>query len=696
MQLKGYLIDLQVKNNKAVFWFKSGSNILKIEREYHPYLYVLKKDFKKLRLNFEDEITYEFYRKKIFPKGAKDFVKLIFKDIKTYNLFIKRFSNITFYDSDLLHSQKIIFKNDIIPFWEIDLRDFRFKDDLYRIPSPQNLRIAIIDVELDGYSDPSISSISFKFDDIEEALEGEEEYILKDFQGILNKYDVDVGIVNIGVHDFLKLIYEKSRKIFDKYSLGREDIDLKSVNPYSIAPGRIFIDYDYYNNYGIVGLQERCYFSMLPPIAYRWTAGRLVDSRQTYIAMRKGYVIPPTENINIVCRTAYDLFVSDRGGMLQTPIPGLYENVAVLDFESMFPNIIVKYNVSYETVDLNGVKSKPRGLLVDVVEPFLERRLYYKRIREKLDESYRIFAEQRQSELKLLLVSCYGYSGNNFNRFGNTLTYEWINRISREIMSKVYEITRENGFKIIYSDTDSIFIQKEDADVEDFKRFAEKIERKTRLPIKVDRLYKFLVLLPMKIDRKLGGSKRYFGRLSDGRLDLKGVEYRRHDYPPYIKDFQYKLADTLLCGSSVREVEKNYGKCLDLVIEALDEISGGKFSPDKLVIRRVLRKSEYKVLAPHYIASLQLKMNGYRMHSGEIVEYIYINAYHRNPLRRVKAWKIYDGEKYDAEKYAELLLDAAETILIVFGFNRNRFQPKRDYFHNEKIMEILDLFWDST
>lgn len=691
--MKGLLIDLQITNNKAVLWFKSGDNIIKIEREYHPYLYVLKKDFKKLRLNFEDEITYEFCRKKIFPKGAKDFVKLIFKDIKTYNLFIKRFSNITFYDSDLLHSQKIIFKNDIIPFWEIDLRDFKFKDDLYRITPPQNLRIAIIDIELDGYNNPSISSISFKFNDIEEALEGEEEeYILKDFQEILNKYDVDIGIVNIGVHNFLKLIYEKSRKFFDRYSLGREEVYLKSVNPYSIAPGRIFIDYDYYNNYGIVGLQERCYFSMLPPqIAYRWTAGRLVDSRQTHIAMRKGYVIPPTENINIVCRTAYDLFVSDRGGMLQTPIPGLYENIAVLDFESMFPNIIVKYNVSYETVDLYRVRFKPRGLLVDVVEPFLKRRLYYKRIKEKLDEPYRTMADQRQSELKMLLVSSYGYSGNNYNRFGNTLTYEWINRISREIMNNVYKITRENGFKIIYSDTDSIFVQKKNADIKDFEKLSDKIERETKLPIKVDRLYKFLVLLPMKIDKMLGGSKRYFGRLTDGKLDLKGIEYRRHDYPEYIKDFQYKLADTLLKGGSAEDVRKNYSKCLDMVVNAIDEINNHKVPVEKLVIRKVLRKSEYKVLAPHYIASLQLKMNGIKIHSGEIIKYIYINAYHRNPLRRVKAWKIYDGEKYDAEKYVELLLDAAETILTVFGFNRNRFQPQQNYFLKEKLMEIIDL-----
>ena len=106
------------------------------------------------------------------------------------------------------------------------------------------------------------------------------------------------------------------------------------------------------------------------------------------------------------------------------------------NFESMFPNIIVKYNVSYETVDLYRVRSKPRSLLVDVVKHFLERRLYYKRLREKLYEPYRTMADQRQSKLKMLLASCYGYSGNNYNRFGNTLTYEWINRISRKLCIK--------------------------------------------------------------------------------------------------------------------------------------------------------------------------------------------------------------------------------------------------------------------
>ena len=56
-------------------------------------------------------------------------------------------------------------------------------------------------------------------------------------------------------------------------------------------------------------------------------------------------------------RTAKELIFRDRGGLILSPKIGLHENVGVLDFESMFPHIIVKYNVSYETVSPNGIKT---------------------------------------------------------------------------------------------------------------------------------------------------------------------------------------------------------------------------------------------------------------------------------------------------------------------------------------------------
>jgi len=55
---------------------------------------------------------------------------------------------------------------------------------------------------------------------------------------------------------------------------------------------------------------------------------------------------------------------------------------------------------------------------------------------------------------------------------------------------------------------------------------------------------------------------------------------------------------------------------------------------------------------------------------GQLVRYIYVNHCSSNPLTRVQALPLYDGRSYDKEKYGELVLEAAETLLKVFGFKK--------------------------
>ncbi|OYT25363.1 MAG: hypothetical protein B6U95_09560 [Thermofilum sp. ex4484_82] len=189
----------------------------------------------------------------------------------------------------------------------------------------------------------------------------------------------------------------------------------------------------------------------------------------------------------------------------------------------------------------------------------------------------------------------------------------------------------------------------------------------------MDRIYKFLVLLPMKTDKNLCSTKRYYGKLLDGKLDFKGIEYRRRDYPEYIKDFQAKLADKLLSGNNIVEVYENLRICYKMINQAINELEENKIPVKKLIIKKILRRSNYRILAAHYVAALQLKLNGYNLIPGETVEFIYVNSRHDNPMMRVQAWKLYDGRSYDKRKYIQLLLDAAESILIPFGFNRRDF-----------------------
>ena len=696
--VEGWIIDLRIKNNVAEIWFKTvDEKVLQIEKLYETYLYVPKFRLEHvLDILGSEVVRAENEKKRIFPDGRGEFIKLSFGSLSFYKIALGELGKrgVEVYDGDLLHSQKFLFEKDLIPLARYDYsgREFKLVDDDYRV-EPPNLAILYLAVKFEPNSE--LREFTYKIYNEKETVEGDEEYVLKELGHILRKYDPDVLVVNLDWDEFIDKLLSRARLYYKYYTLGRTRVNIRKIKNFKLAVvGRLVFSHHGFESLGLAGLEERCRFSILPPkIAYRWTAGRLVDSRQCYLAFKKGYAIPPSENLNLVVRSAWEIHVNDKGGLLQSPIIGLHENVAVLDFESMFPNIIVKYNVSYETVAFNKVKEKPRGLLADVVKTPLDRRLYFKHSKKNLRKPYRTWAGQRQNELKLLLVSCYGYSGNNFNRFGNPLTFEWINKISRMVMAKVYDIARVKGFKTAYSDTDSIFVKKENASTEEFENLAKEIETATRLPIKVDRIYKFLVLLPMKTDKNLCSTKRYYGKLLDGKLDFKGIEYRRRDYPEYIKDFQAKLADKLLSGNNIVEVYENLRICYKMITQAINELEENKIPVKKLVIKKILRRSNYRILAAHYVAALQLKLNGYNLIPGETVEFIYVNSRHDNPMMRVQAWKLYDGRSYDKRKYIQLLLDAAESILIPFGFNRRdftiRISQKNLELYSSKNSEIF-------
>jgi DNA polymerase elongation subunit (family B) len=79
---------------------------------------------------------------------------------------------------------------------------------------------------------------------------------------------------------------------------------------------------------------------------------------------------------------------------------------------------------------------------------------------------------------------------------------------------------------------------------------------------------------------------------------------------------------------------------------------------------------KYKSLFPHVSAALQLTEAGKSLVRGDIIQYIYTDATHKNPLRRVMPVDLISQEHdYDKEKYREMLLEAAESILGYYGFD---------------------------
>jgi DNA polymerase-2 len=118
------------------------------------------------------------------------------------------------------------------------------------------------------------------------------------------------------------------------------------------------------DEYGLDGLVElaRTTLQPLQQVA-RTSSGTGISAMQTAEAYRRGWLIPYRKRTPEDFKTALELVRGDKGGLTFQPEPGLYEHVLELDFASMYPSLMVKYNLSAETVGRTCPKcsSSPRS-----------------------------------------------------------------------------------------------------------------------------------------------------------------------------------------------------------------------------------------------------------------------------------------------------------------------------------------------
>jgi DNA polymerase elongation subunit (family B) len=246
------------------------------------------------------------------------------------------------------------------------------------------------------------------------------------------------------------------------------------------------------------------------------------------------------------------------------------------------------------------------------------------------------------------------------------------------------------GFELIYADTDAVFLKKKDATKSDYEEIMNKLIKETGLEMTLEFHFKFLVLLYVEADEKLEARKHYYGLTYDKQLITRGIDTRRHDSPPFIKQFQTSLLLTLFdCNSSEEVLKSGYETALLYITQSIDMVMNGEVQITDLVISKLLRQNieKYRSLFPYVAAAIRLNISGLIANKGDSIEYIYTDSNHTDPLQRVVPAKLMAAEHYDREKYLEMLLDAAEAVLAIFGFNRSLYghdnNKKRYHWWNE-------------
>ncbi|RLI01389.1 DNA polymerase [Candidatus Bathyarchaeota archaeon] len=285
----------------------------------------------------------------------------------------------------------------------------------------------------------------------------------------------------------------------------------------------------------------------------------------------------------------------------------------ILTHNSMYPSIMIAYNISPDT--LNGgedcnvapevkhrFKKHPDGFFKRILRMLIEERRKIKRLMKNFDynsQEYKLL-NIKQLTLKVLTNSFYGYTGWNLARWYCRECAEATTAWGRYLIKKLVNFAQDEGFDVLYGDTDSIFIKMKNKNLKELKTEVKKlihaISKEFPVTIEIDEYYRTVFFVE---------KKRYAGLTEDGRLIVKGLEVKRGDWCELAKKVQKSVIEIIL-------KEKDPEKASAYVRDIINEIKNGKISLDDYVIYKSITKkpSKYESLQAHVKAAMKAAKKG--------------------------------------------------------------------------------------
>jgi DNA polymerase, archaea type len=489
--------------------------------------------------------------------------------------------------------------------------------------------------------------------DRKEILSGDEKTVIADLSAIISSCDPDV-ILFPGADIQVPRIVAKARHYgfdppFSRSGMFRR-IAARSYMSYGrtefregslIPDGRLLIDTSTSFNYREGGLYGVILASRLtglcPNLAARFTAGTLISGYEVYEALRRGIAVPYRKTDAESLRNVNNLRACDRGGMMFQPVPGLYEDVFQIDFTSLYPSVIVLHNLSPETI----ANPEIRGFLPKVLAPLLDLRYRTKELK-KTDPKYR----GADSILKWMLVTCFGYTGYKNAKFGRIEVHERITASSRDILIRSKDIAEEEGATVLHGIVDCLWLQGPGRE-----HLKARIDEETGLRTELES-YDWLVFLPMPDG--FGAYNRYYGRLNNGSVKIRGIACRRGDTPEYIRRVQAGMLDLLGTASSRHEINEVSNAVREQYRDAMNGLRTA--SPQEMVIHRQVSRLDYSRNCPEASAVRACKAAGITVSPGMEIGYV---------VRDARKWAVdlsWEADRFDVTYYQALLDRAWDEI----------------------------------
>lgn len=260
---------------------------------------------------------------------------------------------------------------------------------------------------------------------------------------------------------------------------------------------------------------------------------------------------------------------------------GIIENVHVADFASLYPSIIRSWNISPETVmwrltpeppegvcnlpytDMVKFSKAKRGMFPLALDELVARRAEYSKKQDAAEPGSPEWERYKRlsGAYKIVANSFYGIMGSPFARFFDSNAAEAVTQTGAWLIKHVASSSTKNGLEAFYGDTDSVFVS---GDTRVFSQVVADLNAswgpildglgcvQSNIKLEFEKSFSRLVLVSAK--RYIGRFSVYKGKPVAGKIEVKGLEYKRGDTVRLARTMQKGLIDLLL-GEAVPTVD---------------------------------------------------------------------------------------------------------------------------------------------
>ena len=364
-----------------------------------------------------------------------------------------------------------------------------------------------------------------------------------------------------------------------------------------------------------------------------------------------------------------------KGAIVVEPTPGVHFNVAVMDFPSLYPSIIKVWNLGYQSIlcahpecrshmipdTPHWVCTKKRALESLLIGSLRDLRVrwYKQRSKDKtLPAELRSWYNIAQGALKVILNASYGVFGaDSFDLYCPPVA-EATAAIGRYSITEILKHAEASGVKVLYGDTDSLFLK--NPSKEQIEEVAHWTEQELKMTIDVDKVYRYAVFS----DRK----KNYLGVLEDGSVDVKGLTGKKKHIPTFIRNAFNQMKERLAKVKNPSEFEQAKKDIANIVRERYMRLKRREWDDiSELAFHVVLGEEldRYTKTTPQHVKAAKILVeNGVELRAGDLISFVKVL---REP--HVKPVALTSRNEVDVDKYVAYLHSTFDQVLDALGLS---------------------------